>query len=95
MPTAIDLLDTAVALVTRTRHGSPSMLTRRFNQEYGVRINHDTALNLLDQMTDMGITGPDQGAMARKVLMEPEDAAKAVRGKYGSLTPHPPTPQLT
>ncbi|WP_392750583.1 DNA translocase FtsK [Streptomyces sp. LN590] len=80
----IDLLYAATELVTRTRHGSPSMLQRRIRKDHGVRITFGTAINLLDQMEAVGIVGPDQGSIGRDVLLEPEDAAAALKAKHGA-----------
>lgn len=80
----IDLLYTAMRMVTESPfHGSPSMLCRRIRQEHGVRITFDTARNLLAQMQDAGIVGPETPAHDHPVLMDRDQAVKALNKKWG------------
>lgn len=80
----IDLLYAATELVTSTRHGSPAMLQRRLKGDHGVRVTFKTALNLLDQMHDAGIVGPDRNSIGREVILESNEAADALRAIHGA-----------
>jgi DNA segregation ATPase FtsK/SpoIIIE, S-DNA-T family len=62
------LLDEAVAIVKRTQRANTSMLQRK------LRIGFPRAAKLIDQMEELGVVGPSQGAgRDREVLMESED----------------------
>ncbi|MFD9630077.1 hypothetical protein [Streptomyces violascens] len=76
----VDLLSVAAELVTRTRHGSPSMLMRRIHQDHGINITFDAASCILIHLYRAGIVGPrDTSTHACPVLMEREEAAKALK----------------
>ncbi|MHC1785345.1 MAG: DNA translocase FtsK [Anaerolineaceae bacterium] len=62
------LLDEAVAIVKRTQRANTSMLQRKLH------IGFPRAAKLIDQMEEMGVVGPSQGAgRDREVLMEADD----------------------
>ncbi|MBI0293322.1 hypothetical protein JBE04_02105 [Streptomyces sp. PRKS01-29] len=84
-----DLLFTATRMVTETRFASPSMLVRRLKTEHGVRITFDTARNLLDQMHDAGIVGPEKGSLARDIVMDDNEATQALKSRWGGDWTHP------
>lgn len=77
-PETANVLAIAAHLVTRTRHGSPSMLTRVLRQKHHIEIGFADALALLDRMEQSGIVGPARGSMARDVLMDPTQAEYAL-----------------
>jgi S-DNA-T family DNA segregation ATPase FtsK/SpoIIIE len=54
--------DTAVALVTRTRQASISMIQRH------LRIGYNRAARIIETMEREGVVGPADGAKAREVL---------------------------
>ncbi len=61
------LLDEAVAIVKRTQRANTSMLQRK------LRIGFPRAAKLIDQMEELGVVGPSQGAgRDREVLMDME-----------------------
>jgi S-DNA-T family DNA segregation ATPase FtsK/SpoIIIE len=57
------MLKEAIALVKRSKYASTSMLQRR------LRIGYNRAARLIEQMEDMGIVGPGDGAKPREVLV--------------------------
>jgi S-DNA-T family DNA segregation ATPase FtsK/SpoIIIE len=57
------MLKDAIALVKRSKYASTSMLQRR------LRIGYNRAARLIEQMEDMGIVGPGDGARPREVLV--------------------------
>jgi S-DNA-T family DNA segregation ATPase FtsK/SpoIIIE len=57
------MLKDAIALVKRSKYASTSMLQRR------LRIGYNRAARLIEQMEDMGIVGPGDGAKPREVLV--------------------------
>jgi S-DNA-T family DNA segregation ATPase FtsK/SpoIIIE len=62
------LLDEAVAIVKRTQRANTSMLQRKLH------IGFPRAAKLIDQMEEMGVVGPSQGAgRDREVLMDVDD----------------------
>lgn len=86
--TARSLLHTATKLVTDSaRHGSPSMLCRRLNQEHHVHITVDTARAILAQLYAAGIVGPvNTQTHAHPVLLE-RDGAQAAIDRYVAIGP--------
>jgi hypothetical protein len=78
-PNTLNLLRTAADLVTETRHGSPSMLTRRIHQDQGINIGFETARALLTDLFAAGIVGPvDQKTHAYPVLLDRQSATSAL-----------------
>ncbi|GHC37186.1 MULTISPECIES: hypothetical protein [Streptomyces rochei group] len=74
-PNTLNLLRTAADLVTETRHGSPSMLTHRLNQDHNIQIGFETARALLTDLFGAGIVGPyDREKLSYPVLADREDA---------------------
>ncbi|MBC7250573.1 MAG: DNA translocase FtsK [Anaerolineae bacterium] len=66
-PDQDELLEEAIALVTRTGNASASLLQRR------MRIGYPRAARLIDQMEEMGIIGPQEsGGKPRQVLVQDE-----------------------
>jgi len=66
-PDQDELLEEAIALVTRTGNASASLLQRR------MRIGYPRAARLIDQMEEMGIIGPQEsGGKPRQVLIQDE-----------------------
>jgi S-DNA-T family DNA segregation ATPase FtsK/SpoIIIE len=57
------MLKDAIALVKRSKYASTSMLQRR------LRIGYNRAARLIEQLEDMGIVGPGDGARPREVLV--------------------------
>ncbi len=57
------MLNEAIALVKKSKYASTSMLQRR------LRIGYNRAARLIEQMEDMGIVGPGDGARPREVLV--------------------------
>jgi len=75
-----NLLRTAAEFVTEgARHGSPSMLKRRFRQDHGVEITFEAACAILVQLQGAGVVGPvDPATHAHPVLLHRDQAAAAV-----------------
>ncbi|MFH8805272.1 hypothetical protein ACH4F6_37985 [Streptomyces sp. NPDC017936] len=70
----------AELVTTGARHGSPSMLTRRLRQDYGLEVTFEEAKDLLRQLEAVGIVGPvDPRKHAHPVLVD-RDAALAALG---------------
>lgn len=84
MAETLDLLYAATKLVTESRFGSPSMIRRCLRQDRNVHITCATAENLLNQMQECGVVGPNRGALARDVLMDYEQACAALQPVHGS-----------
>ncbi len=61
-PTGDALYDKAVQVVMEHRQASASMLQRR------LRIGYNRAANLIDQLEESGVVGPQQGSKPREVL---------------------------
>jgi S-DNA-T family DNA segregation ATPase FtsK/SpoIIIE len=59
--------DDAVALVTRTRQASISMIQRH------LRIGYNRAARIIEMMEKEGIVGPSDGAKTREVLVQGYD----------------------
>jgi S-DNA-T family DNA segregation ATPase FtsK/SpoIIIE len=59
--------DEAVALVTRTRQASISMIQRH------MRIGYNRAARIIDVMEQEGIVGPSDGVKPREVLVRGYD----------------------
>jgi S-DNA-T family DNA segregation ATPase FtsK/SpoIIIE len=55
--------DEAVALITRTRQASISMVQRH------LRIGYNRAARIIETMEQEGLVGPSDGAKAREVLV--------------------------
>lgn len=74
------LLHLAAGFVTDgARHGSPSMIQRRLNQEHDVQINHDVARRILADLYGAGVVAPVNGwTHAHPVLMKRKEAQNAV-----------------
>ncbi|CAL9664903.1 DNA translocase FtsK [Streptomyces sp. enrichment culture] len=79
----IDLLYAATKLVTESRFGSPSMLRRCLRRDYEVSVPFEICEHLLDLMERHGIVGPARGSLAREVLMDYEEASKALLSSRG------------
>lgn len=82
-PRRLDLLQIATDYVTRgARHGSPSMLMRRFNQEHRVPLTFNAARLLLVELFAAGIVGPiDVSKHSHPVLMTQEQAQEALASR--------------
>jgi hypothetical protein len=76
----VDALKIATRYVTTgARHGSPSMLQRRLNQEHGLMISHDTALRILAELGAAGIVGSvNTTTHAHPVLLNRDAANEAL-----------------
>ena len=66
------LLEDAVNCVLSTGIASTSGLQRRFS------LGYTRAARLIDTMAELGIVGPPHGSKPREILMNAEDAARAV-----------------
>lgn len=75
-----NLLLTAAGFVTEgARHGSPSMIRRRFRQEHGVAITFEAACAILVQLQGAGVVGPvDPQKHSHPVLLHPDETEAAV-----------------
>jgi predicted RNA-binding Zn-ribbon protein involved in translation (DUF1610 family) len=75
-----NLLLTAAEFVTSgARHGSPSMIRRRFRQERGVEMTFETASAILVQLQGAGVVGPlDLWKHSHPVLLHPDEIQAAV-----------------
>jgi S-DNA-T family DNA segregation ATPase FtsK/SpoIIIE len=62
-PEADEKYDEAVALVTRTRQASISMVQRH------LRIGYNRAARIIEMMEKEGVVGPSDGAKPREVLV--------------------------
>ncbi|PBC72352.1 MULTISPECIES: hypothetical protein [unclassified Streptomyces] len=87
-PKTLDLLRIATSLVTENiRHGSPSMLMRRINQDHGISIGFETARALLIDLYAAGIVAAvDRKTHAYPVLLERQAALTALESYVGSGT---------
>ena len=76
----INVLRLAADLVTETRHGSPTMLQRRFNQGRGLFLGYQAAHALLDDLQAAGIvdTPAVHAHRIHRVLMDRAAAAAAL-----------------
>jgi hypothetical protein len=83
---ANNLLHTATRLVTDSaRHGSPSMLCRRLNQECHVNISFEVACAILAQLHAAGIVGTvNAQTHAYPVLLDRNEAMDAIE-RYTSI----------
>ncbi|MFI8191380.1 hypothetical protein ACIF8T_21595 [Streptomyces sp. NPDC085946] len=83
-----NLLRIATELVTEgARHGSPSMLMRRLNQDHNVQITFEAARAILAQLYAAGIVAPvDPATHAHPVLLDREEALAAI-DNYTSVGP--------
>jgi len=83
-----NLLRIATELVTEgARHGSPSMLMRRLNQDHHVQISFEVARAILAQLHAAGIVGPvDLATYAHPVLLHRDEALAAI-DKYAGAGP--------
>ncbi len=69
------LIEQAIALLRREQRASVSLLQRR------LRIGYPRAARLLDQLEEMGVVGPPQGAgRERAVLLEEEEEGEEENG---------------
>jgi hypothetical protein len=82
-PNTLNLLRVAAELVTEgPRHGSPSMVMRRINQDLHIGIGFETARALLTDLFVAGIVGPfDREKLAYPVLLD-RDAARTALSAY-------------
>lgn len=82
-PRRLDLLQIAADYVTRgARHGSLSMLMRRFSQEHRVPLTFDGARLLLVELFAAGVVGPvDPVKHEYPVLMTQEQAGAALASR--------------
>lgn len=60
------MLDAAIDFVVESRQASTSVLQRK------LKLGYARAARIMDQMEEMGVVGPSQGAKPREVLMTPE-----------------------
>lgn len=75
-----NLLRSAARFVTDgARHGSPSMIRRRFRQEHGVDITFETACAILIELQGAGVVGPvDPKKHSHPVLLHQDEIETAV-----------------
>jgi predicted RNA-binding Zn-ribbon protein involved in translation (DUF1610 family) len=75
-----NLLRIAAELVTEgPRHGSPSMLMRRFSQDHHVNISFEVARAILAQLYTAGIVASvDPATHAHPVLLDRDEALAAI-----------------
>ena len=79
-PNTLNLLRVAAELVTEgARHGSPSMLMRRINQDLRIAIGFETARALLTDLFAAKVVGPfDQEKLVYPVLLDRAAALTAL-----------------
>lgn len=75
-----NLLRVAAELVTEgVRHGSPSMLKRRFRQDHNVVITFEAACAILIELQGAGVVGPvDPESHSHPVVLERDEIEAAV-----------------
>ena len=72
-----EMLPQAVEVVLETKSCSVSMLQRR------VKLGYSRAARIVDQMEELGIVGPYEGAKPRQVVIDREDRRPfALKGRY-------------
>ncbi|MEU8829365.1 hypothetical protein [Streptomyces sp900116325] len=75
-----NLLRVAAELVTEgVRHGSPSMLKRRFRQDHNVVITFEAACAILIELQGAGVVGPaDPESHSHPVILQRDEIEAAV-----------------
>lgn len=75
-----NLLRVAAELVTEgARHGSPSMLKRRFRQDHNVVITFEAACAILVELQGAGVVGPfDAETLSHPVVLERDEIEATV-----------------
>src|SRR5262249_5000032 len=75
-----EFLDLAAAICTETGQASISMLQRR------LKLGYSRAAKIIEQLEKLGIIGPAEGAIPRKVLLSKSDAEKRLRSARTAKT---------
>ena len=71
-----DMLPQAVEVVLETKSCSVSMLQRR------IKLGYSRAARIVDQMEELGVVGPYEGAKPRSVIVD-RDGWNEIRAQYG------------
>jgi len=71
-----DMLPQAVEVVLETKSCSVSMLQRR------IKLGYSRAARIVDQMEELGVVGPYEGAKPRSVIVD-RDGWNQIRAQYG------------